>query len=243
MLASPLIRNYLINYARPLIYSTAMTHLSVLAVQKSLEMLEEGEADPVESRPPPCHQLHLQVAFSLMVCGFTLCASAATQQRAAQVHMLAKRLVTRLAASLPPTPPCPTRNVLLPPHLAAIATGPSPSFPPVTESAQHRRRVPAATSPIIPLLTGSPRPLSAFLQARGYLVRPITYPTVPRGEERVRVCLHAANTVDEVDGLADALGEWVVRGSGSGGQADEARRDHGQQKKESVAVVVPRARL
>ncbi|GAA5968518.1 hypothetical protein JCM8115_004203 [Rhodotorula mucilaginosa] len=173
VLASPLIRNYLINYARPLIYSTAMTHLSVLAVQKSLEMLEEGEADP----------------------------------RAAQVHMLAKRLVTRLAASLPPTPPCPTRNVLLPPHLAAIATG-APSSP-VTESAQHRRRVPAATSPIIPVLTGSPRPLSAFLQARGYLVRPITYPTVPRGEERVRVCLHAANTVDEVDGLADALGEWV----------------------------------
>lgn len=59
MLASPLIRNYLINYARPLIYSTAMTHLSVLAVQKSLEMLEEGEADPVslsarESRSLSC---------------------------------------------------------------------------------------------------------------------------------------------------------------------------------------------
>lgn len=51
VLASPLIRNYLINYARPLIYSTAMTHLSVLAVQKSLEMLEEGEADPVSLSP------------------------------------------------------------------------------------------------------------------------------------------------------------------------------------------------
>ena len=61
MLASPLIRNYLINYARPLIYSTAMTHLSVLAVQKSLEMLEEGEADPVESRPLLAMSCTLQV--------------------------------------------------------------------------------------------------------------------------------------------------------------------------------------
>merc|ERR1719487_2723374 len=136
--------------------------------------------------------------------------------RAAQVHMLAERLVTRLAASLPPTPPSPTRNVLLPPHLVAIANGSPPSHSsssPVTEYGP--RRIVPATSPIIPLLTGSPRPLSAFLQAKGYLVRPITYPTVPRGEERVRVCLHAANTVDEVDGLADALSEWVVRGNGS----------------------------
>ncbi|KWU43880.1 PLP-dependent transferase [Rhodotorula sp. JG-1b] len=190
VLASPLIRNYLINYARPLIYSTAMTHLSVLAVQKSLEMLEEGEADPASLSP---------------------------------VHMLAKRLVTRLAASLPPTPPCPTRNVLLPPHLVAIAT------------------VPATTSPIIPLLTGSPRPLSAFLQARGYLVRPITYPTVPRGEERVRVCLHAANTIDEVDGLADAVSEWVMRGSGRGGE-DEARAVMGVESV-AAAAAIPRARL
>lgn len=47
VLASPLIRNYLINYARPLIYSTAMTHLSVLAIDKSLEMLEQGRANEV----------------------------------------------------------------------------------------------------------------------------------------------------------------------------------------------------
>lgn len=155
--------------------------------------------------------------------------------------MLAKRLVTRLAASLPPTPPCPTRTVLLPPHLVAIATG-SPSPSPVDESAPPRpqqQKVPA-TSPIVPLLTGSPRPLSAFLQARGYLVRPITYPTVPRGEERVRVCLHATNTVDEVDGLADALSEWVVRGAGGG--EDEAMRD-GRQSVAAAAVMVPRARL
>ncbi|BGP42769.1 hypothetical protein JCM10449v2_006781 [Rhodotorula kratochvilovae] len=157
VLASPLIRNYLINYARPLIYSTVMTHLSALAVVKSVEMLEEGE-----SEEPAMH-----------------------------VHSLASHLVSRLSSLLPPTSP-----VSLPPHLLAL------SF---SSTAPH-----PTTSPIIPLLTPSPRPLAAFLRARGFLVRPITYPTVPRGEERVRVCLHAGNTRRQVDGLCEAVAEWVM---------------------------------
>jgi len=42
------------------------------------------------------------------------------------------------------------------------------------------------------------------------MVRPIVAPTVPRGEERVRICLHAANTISEVDGLIRAMEEWVI---------------------------------
>ncbi|GJN93692.1 hypothetical protein Rhopal_006749-T1 [Rhodotorula paludigena] len=118
VLASPLIRDYLINYARPLIYSTAMTYMSALAIQKSLEMLEEGESEPVRG---------------------------------------------------------------------------------------------AALTFLLPLLTPSPRPLATFLRERGYLVRPITYPTVPRGEERVRVCLHAGNTKEEVEGLCEGVRAWVER--------------------------------
>ncbi|GAA5989039.1 hypothetical protein JCM10908_006281 [Rhodotorula pacifica] len=208
VLASPLIRNYLINYARPLIYSTAMTHLSVLAVQKSLEMLEEGEGE----------------------------------SRAEQVHMLARRLVTRLAASLPPTPPSPSRELLLPPHLLAIASSSSPS---ASSSA-----APPATSPIIPLLTRFPRPLSAFLRKKGYLVRPITYPTVPRGEERIRVCLHAGNTREEVDGLVAAIKVWVEIGDGDGdgdGVAEGGLAEQSSAVRKRVgainAPVVARARL
>lgn len=117
--------------------------------------------------------------------------------------MLATRLATRLSAALPPSPPCPARQVLLPPHLVAVAAG---RVPPAAAGGPS---VVPATSPIVPLLTRDPRALSAFLRTRGYLVRPITYPTVPRGEERVRVCLHAGNSVDEVDGLARAVSEWV----------------------------------
>ncbi|TNY17367.1 pyridoxal phosphate-dependent transferase [Rhodotorula diobovata] len=170
VLASPLIRHFLVNYARPLIYSTVSTHLSALAVSKSLEMLEEGKSD----------------------------------EPAAHVHALAVRLVSRLSSLLPPA-----SSVSLPPHLSSIITSSS-----TATAAPH-----PPTSPIVPLLTPSPRPLAAFLRTRGFLARPITYPTVPRGEERLRVCLHAGNTQREVDGLCEAVAEWVRRGER--GRAEE----------------------
>ena len=64
----------------------------------------------------------------------------------------------------------------------------------------------------MPLLAGSrARALATALQQRGLLVRPVTYPTVPLGEERVRVCLHADNTREEVDSLLSALKDWIAR--------------------------------
>lgn len=65
-------------------------------------------------------------------------------------------------------------------------------------------------SPIIPLLTSHPRSLAQHCQRRGFMVRPIVAPTVPRGSERVRVCFHAGNTIEEVEGLAGAVEEWVA---------------------------------
>jgi 8-amino-7-oxononanoate synthase len=65
-------------------------------------------------------------------------------------------------------------------------------------------------SPIIPLLTCHPRSLAQHCQQRGFMVRPIVAPTVPLGSERVRVCLHAGHTVEEVQGLARAVEEWVA---------------------------------
>jgi 8-amino-7-oxononanoate synthase len=52
--------------------------------------------------------------------------------------------------------------------------------------------------------------LAAFLQKRGMMVRAVVPPTVPEGTQRVRLCLHAGNTVEEVRALVDAVEEWCV---------------------------------
>lgn len=41
------------------------------------------------------------------------------------------------------------------------------------------------------------------------MVRPIVAPTVPLGTDRVRVCLHAGNTLEECKGLCEAIEAWV----------------------------------
>lgn len=53
-------------------------------------------------------------------------------------------------------------------------------------------------------------------------MRAIVAPTVPHGAERVRVCLHAGNTVEEVRGLVRAVEGWVearLKEEGVGGAA------------------------
>ncbi len=39
------------------------------------------------------------------------------------------------------------------------------------------------------------------IQEQGFDVRPILYPTVPKGKERIRICLHSFNTEEEVSKL------------------------------------------
>ncbi|WFD03549.1 8-amino-7-oxononanoate synthase [Malassezia obtusa] len=102
VLCRPLFREYLLNYARPLIYSTALAPLSVAAVDAMLDALER--------EPERQHTLHA---------------------------------------------------------------------------------------------------LAAHLQRAGFLVRGVTYPTVPRGEERVRICVHAHNTDAEMDALAAEIARWA----------------------------------
>jgi 8-amino-7-oxononanoate synthase len=47
--------------------------------------------------------------------------------------------------------------------------------------------------------------LALFLQNEGYDVRPVLSPTVPEGQERLRVIVHAYNTTEEIDSLAKAI--------------------------------------
>lgn len=47
LLTNTLIRDYLLNYARPLIYTTALSNLAVIAASCSFDLLEDGTADRV----------------------------------------------------------------------------------------------------------------------------------------------------------------------------------------------------
>ncbi len=49
------------------------------------------------------------------------------------------------------------------------------------------------------------RACAARLAAKGFDIRPIMSPTVKRGQEMLRLCLHAFNTGEEVAELADLL--------------------------------------
>lgn len=65
-------------------------------------------------------------------------------------------------------------------------------------------------SPIIPLLTPQAHSLAAFLREEFKCnVRPITWPTVPKGMDRVRVCIHAGNTMQDVDILLRGVKQWT----------------------------------
>ncbi|MTB50798.1 pyridoxal phosphate-dependent aminotransferase family protein [Lewinella sp. W8] len=66
-----------------------------------------------------------------------------------------------------------------------------------------------ASGPIQPLVFGDSdrvMELEAACRSAGYLVKGIRHPTVARGEERIRICLHAFNTEAEVAGLIGVLG-------------------------------------
>lgn len=57
--------------------------------------------------------------------------------------------------------------------------------------------------------TAKLKELASFLQAAKFDVRPVLSPTVPKGQERLRVIVHAYNTAEEVEGLAKAIAKGI----------------------------------
>ncbi|TFK34566.1 pyridoxal phosphate-dependent transferase [Crucibulum laeve] len=153
ILTNALIRDYMLNYARSLIYTTSLTYANIIAADCSFDMLEDKTAEYLSD-----HLLSLSTYF---------------------VDLLRPYLSS-----------IPSELLSLPPFLLSSSS----SAPP---------------SPIIPLHTSHPRPLSAYLLALGMNARPITWPTVPKGKDRVRVCLHAGNTRAEVEALVAGVRRWV----------------------------------
>jgi 8-amino-7-oxononanoate synthase len=127
---------YLVNFARPFIYTTALPLHSLVSVREAFRFLA--------ARPELPAALHAKIAYF---------------QQAAGQHDLLGHLIP-------------------------------------------------GRSPIQALRVGGNEPtkrLAAGLQEAGFDVRPILSPTVRAGEERLRICLHAYNTDEEITGLARLL--------------------------------------
>lgn len=54
------------------------------------------------------------------------------------------------------------------------------------------------------------RAVASAMQNDGFDVRPIVSPTVPKGTERIRICLHEFNTEEEVKGLIASLQKAIA---------------------------------
>ena len=53
--------------------------------------------------------------------------------------------------------------------------------------------------------------LSKFLQNAGYDIRAIRYPTVAKGQERLRICIHYQHTKKQLDDLIKNLRMYMKK--------------------------------
>lgn len=174
VLCSQVARHYLINYARPLIFSTALGYPQLASIEASFISVKDGDAE----------------------------------RRARRTFANSRRLVDGIERVIQAQKAGGgRRTVALPPHLKpnTQSLGKEEGNDFVKWSMQQ-------PSPIIPLLTTHARELAAHLRANGLLARPICHPTVPKGGDRVRICVHADNTVEDVDRLVDCVRRWVDDG-------------------------------
>ncbi|KAK1215058.1 hypothetical protein PQX77_022348 [Marasmius sp. AFHP31] len=146
LVSTPLITKYLLNYARPLVYTTALSNMAVIAAGCSFDLLEDGTAETLAKKV-----LSNSKAFT---------------------HTLRRRLREEGAG----------RDII------RVGVG-------VGVGEEDKEKELDDYAPIIPILTppgggGTYSPAhdlsSHLLNKYSILARPITWPTVPKGDDRVR---------------------------------------------------------
>ncbi|KAF9088935.1 hypothetical protein BGX29_012310 [Mortierella sp. GBA35] len=142
MVGPKVLKDYLINYARPLIYSTFTSFSNLASVKSAYQMLIAGE----------------------------------TVELVKKVRGLIHHFRS---------------TIQIPHHMLLPSTSPIQGI----------------------VMDGNAKvnALSQLLIKAGLNVKPIRFPTVPKGKERVRICLHSHNTMDQVDRLIQIVQEWVHR--------------------------------
>ncbi|KAH0833415.1 PLP-dependent transferase [Lanmaoa asiatica] len=237
LLTTDLVKNYLLNYARSLVYTTTLTFANIVAVNCSFDVLEDGTAEALST-----HLLALSAYFVDLL---------RSQLKRYPSSLLS--LPDHLAPAFPdqarestPRKPRSTSVLETDPLDERSWRNNSPS------GASRNKNVPSVLrpslpTPIIPILTPEPRSLSSFLLSYAASspsspsavmpdssspspspvpsisttstptpavvlhTKPIYPPTVPKGTSRVRICLHAAHTRDDVVLLAQGIVAWAEK--------------------------------
>lgn len=166
VLCTPAIREYLVNYARPFIYSTSLPFFSLASIKCSYEFLGTSEH----------RALHRSV------------------------WEISKYLHDEMARQFPDTG-LPAVNQLGQKECVQVKYIPPNAATP--QSSIFSLLCPGDAST-------RARSLAKYCQGHGYVVRPIVYPTVPQGTERIRICVHSLNTADQVNGLLDCVNKWIA---------------------------------
>ncbi|KAI9460310.1 pyridoxal phosphate-dependent transferase [Boletus coccyginus] len=238
LLTTELVKDYLLNYARSLVYTTTLTFANIVALNCSFDILEDGTAEVLST-----HLLALSRYF---------------------VHLLRSQL-KKYPSSLLSLPdhlaPAIADQETEPPRQPGVASSWEVDSrneqwwrnktSSVRSGASRSKITPSAScpslpTPIIPILTPEPRALSSFLLSYAASspsvpvavttdssspspspvlsrstslpirpvmlhIKPIYPPTVPKGTSRVRICLHAAHTREDVTLLTQGIVAWAEK--------------------------------
>ena len=68
-----------------------------------------------------------------------------------------------------------------------------------------------STSPIQGIILSGSAAVKIFeryLNRQGFLVRAVCFPTVPKNAERIRICIHAHNTTEDIDSFVGCVHEF-----------------------------------
>lgn len=141
ILGSTLLRNYLINFSRAFIYTTALPLKSLAAISQAYLLLEKSN-DTIQ-------QLHSAIA----------------------------HFKSRLSETVK----------------------------------EHLIESNSAIQCIIVSGNDTVKKLALALQQGGFDVRPILSPTIPKGKERLRICIHACNTHHEINTLCSSINDFFAK--------------------------------
>lgn len=139
ILGSDLLRNFLINFSRSFIYTTALPLKNLMAIHQAYELLQKSE-DQIK-------RLHQLIAYF-------------------KAHVVINKKLVALENNSP------IQSIMISGNDAVKA-------------------------------------MALQIQQAGFDVRPIVSPTVPKGKERLRICIHAFNTESEIENLCKTINELI----------------------------------